>query len=86
MSRRSSKWFRPGAVSGFFSMMKANEIGTTGQVSVIGYCVPLFGVVGGVAVFGDPVTAALIGGGLLIVISVALIGTGSSRRRVPSGR
>ena len=63
---------------GFFSMMKANEIGTTGQVSVIGYCVPLFGVVGGVAVFGDAVTAALIAGGLLIVVSVTLIGMGST--------
>ncbi|MEM7286277.1 MAG: DMT family transporter [Actinomycetota bacterium] len=67
---------------GFFSMMKANEIGTTGQVSVIGYCVPLFGVVGGVAVFGDAVTAALVGGGLMIVVSVALIGAGSGGRRV----
>lgn len=69
---------------GFFSMMKANEIGTTGQVSVIGYCVPLFGVVGGVAVFGDAVTAALIAGGLLIVVSVTLIGLGSSARPSPS--
>ena len=69
---------------GFFSMMKANEIGTTGQVSVIGYCVTLFGVVGGVAVFGDAVTAALIAGGLLIVVSVTLIGMGSSTRPTPS--
>ena len=69
---------------GFFSMMKANEIGTTGQVSVICYCVTLFGVVGGVAVFGDAVTAALIAGGLLIVVSVTLIGMGSSTRPTPS--
>ncbi len=65
---------------GFFSMMKANEVGTTGQVSVIGYCVPLFGVIGGVLVFGDAVTAALIIGGLLILVSVTLIGMGSGRR------
>lgn len=70
---------------GFFSMMKANEVGTTGQVSVIGYCVPLFGVVGGVLVFGDAVTAALIGGGLLVVVSVALIGMGSSAQPASSG-
>ncbi|GIR38073.1 MAG: hypothetical protein CM15mP49_34580 [Actinomycetota bacterium] len=31
----------------FLSILKANEIGTTGQVSVIGYFLPLFGVVGG---------------------------------------
>lgn len=69
---------------GFFSMMKANEIGTTGQVSVIGYCVPLFGVIGGVAVFGDAVTGALVAGGLLILVSVTLIGLGSSARPAPS--
>ena len=65
---------------GFFSMMKANEVGTTGQVSVIGYCVPLFGVIGGVLVFGDAVTAALVIGGLMILVSVTLIGLGSGRR------
>lgn len=62
---------------GFLSMLKANEVGTTGQVSVIGYCVPLFGVVGGVAIFDDAITGSLVVGGLLIVVAVGAIAAGS---------
>lgn len=62
---------------GFRSMLIANEIGTTGQISVIGYCVPLFGVVGGIIVFGDDLTLSLVVGGLLILVSVWVIAVGS---------
>lgn len=65
---------------GFRSMLIANQIGTTGQVSVIGYCVPLFGVVGGIVVFGDTPTLSLVLGGLLILVSVWLIAVGSRPR------
>ncbi len=63
---------------GFLSMLKANEIGTTGQVSVIGYCIPVFGVVGGLVFFGDLFTTSLAFGGLLIVLAVAVIARGSA--------
>ncbi len=41
---------------GFMAMLRANSIGTTGRVSVIDYCVPVLGVLGGVVFFGDAVT------------------------------
>lgn len=72
----------PFGVSGFFgflSMLKANEIGTTGQVSVIGYMIPVIGVVGGAVAFGDAVTASIIAGGGLILASSAVIAKGSQK-------
>ncbi|GIS55517.1 MAG: hypothetical protein Ct9H90mP30_2020 [Actinomycetota bacterium] len=42
----------------FLSILKANEIGTTGQVSVIGYFLPLFGVVGGAMFFDEELDAS----------------------------
>lgn len=65
------------ALGGFRSMMAANEIGTTGQVSVIGYLLPVLGVVGGALVFDEAITAAVIGGGALILGGVVLLGLGS---------
>ncbi|MFK7918287.1 MAG: DMT family transporter [Ilumatobacter sp.] len=62
---------------GFRSMLIANEVGTTGQVSVIGYCIPLFGVIGGIVVFGDEPTISLVIGGVLILVSVWVIALGS---------
>lgn len=62
---------------GFGSMLKANEIGSTGQVSVIGYLVPVVGVIGGVLVFNDAVTASVVIGGLLVLTSTAVIAAGS---------
>ncbi len=65
---------------GFLSMLRANEDGTTGQVSVIGYFVPLFGVVGGIVVFGDTITGPLVIGGSLIIVAMTAIARGSSAR------
>ncbi len=67
---------------GFLAMLSATEIGTTGQVSVIGYCVPVLGVVGGIVFFGDDITVSLIVGGLLILVAVGIIASGS---RAPTG-
>ncbi|MFN3258589.1 MAG: DMT family transporter [Ilumatobacter sp.] len=68
---------------GFRSMLIANQVGTTGQVSVIGYCVPVFGVIGGIFVFGDDLTLSLVLGGLLILVSVWVIAVGSRPRLLP---
>lgn len=62
---------------GFLSMLKANVEGTTGQVSIIGYFVPLLGVLGGIIIFDDPVTVSLIVGGTLILIAMTAIARGS---------
>ena len=77
-----------GAVTlfGFGAMLKANEIGTTGQVSVIGYLVPVVGVVGGVLVFNDAVTTSVVLGGLLIFGSISLIAIGSKSRHSDASR
>lgn len=69
--------FGLGIYFGFLSLLRANEVGTTGQVSVTFYCVPVFGVIGGIVLFGDDLTLALVVGALLILLSVTLIAAGS---------
>lgn len=61
----------------FLSILKANQIGTTGQVSVIGYFLPLFGVVGGVIFFNEKVSLSLLMGGVLILLAMGAIARGS---------
>lgn len=73
----------PFGISGFFgflAMLKANELGTTGEVSVIGYLIPVVGVFGGAAVFGDAITASILVGGGLILASSGVIARGSQGR------
>jgi drug/metabolite transporter (DMT)-like permease len=57
---------------GFRMIMRANEIGTTGQVSLIGYLLPVVGVGGGAFFFGESITTAVIGGGALILAGVVI--------------
>ena len=61
----------------FLSILKANQIGTTGQVSVIGYFLPLFGGVGGVIFFNEKVSLSLLMGGVLILLAMGAIARGS---------
>ena len=63
---------------GFRSIMRANELGTTGQVSVVGYLLPLMGVVGGIVFFGERLTGGVLAGGTLIVLAVGLIARASA--------
>ena len=67
----------------FLSMLKANEIGTTGQVSVIGYFLPLFGVIGGAIFFNEDLDVEVLVGGALILIAMTAIARGSLPNRVP---
>lgn len=62
---------------GFRSIMRANELGTTGQVSVVGYMLPLIGVVGGIVFFGEHLTVGVAAGGALIVLAVGVIARAS---------
>lgn len=84
-----SIWFLVGlgvlsftALAGFRSMMAANEVGTTGQVSVIGYLLPVFGVIGGAIFFDEAVTVSVLGGGALILGGVIVLGLASRGRAV----
>ena len=61
----------------FIDFKKANEIGTTGQVSVIGYFLPLFGVVGGAMFFDEELNASVLLGGVLILFAMTAIARGS---------
>lgn len=70
---------------GFRSIMRANELGTTGQVSVVGYMLPLLGVVGGIVFFGEHLTAGVVVGGALIVLAVGVIARASATPAAPAG-
>lgn len=73
-------------ISGYFAfsaMLKANETATTGQASVIGYIVPVVGVLGGVIFFSDLVTLPIVVGGLLILAATYVIAIGSRAQGVP---
>ena len=67
----------------FMSILRANQIGTTGQVSVIGYFLPLFGVAGGVVFFNEKLTLSVLFGGLLILVAMAAIARGSVPQSEP---
>lgn len=64
---------------GFRMVMAANEIGTTGQVSLIGYLLPVVGVAGGAVFFDEAVTPSVIVGGALILIGVLTVGRAAGR-------
>lgn len=64
---------------GFRAVMRASEIGTTGQVSVIGYLIPVVGVAGGALFFGERITTAVLVGGVLIVAGVGITGRASGK-------
>jgi drug/metabolite transporter (DMT)-like permease len=61
----------------FFALLKANELAPASQAALIGYIVPLVGVGGGVLLMGEPMTASLLIGGVMIVAGVVLVGRNS---------
>ena len=61
----------------FLSILRANQVGTTGQVSVIGYFLPLFGVVGGAVFFDEELSFSVLVGGVLIMLAMTAIARGS---------
>jgi drug/metabolite transporter (DMT)-like permease len=65
---------------GFAAIMRANELGTTGQVSVVGYVIPIVGVTGGAVFLSESITPFTALGGLLILIGVAVVGRASAGR------
>ena len=81
-----------GAYGGFRMILKANQIGTTGQVSMVAYVLPVLGVLGGRILFDEPFTTGILVGGVLILSGIAVAGRASAstsmggEEREPVGR
>ena len=71
--------------AGFRSLMLANQRGTTGQVAMVAYLIPLIGVFGGIVFFDERLTAWVALGGALILSGIAVAGRASAPT-VPIGR
>lgn len=71
---------------GFRMIMSATQLGTTGQVSVAAYVIPVVGVIGGALFLHEPLTPFTVGGGALILAGIGLVGgaTGKPARLVRS--
>jgi drug/metabolite transporter (DMT)-like permease len=67
---------------GFRAIMIANETGTTGQVAMIAYIIPLVGVTGGIVFFDERLTFWVIAGAALILTGVMLGGKASRPGRL----
>lgn len=61
-------------VLAFLSVLKANRMVAASKAALTGYLVPMVGVVGGVAILGEPASALLLVGGLLVIAGVVLVG------------
>jgi drug/metabolite transporter (DMT)-like permease len=81
-----------GGYGGFRMILKANQIGTTGQVSMVAYVLPVIGVMGGRILFDEPFTTGILLGGVLILSGIAVAGRASAStgaggaKPVPAGR
>lgn len=73
---------------GFRMIMLANQLGTTGQVSLVGYVIPLVAVIGGAIFLDETLTPFTIAGAALILAGIYLVGgaVGKPARLVRSAR
>lgn len=69
-----------GSYGGFRAIMAANETGTTGEVSVVSYLIPVIGVSGGVFFLDEEIGVSAVIGGLLIVAGVAAVNRATSAK------
>ncbi|MCP3938841.1 MAG: DMT family transporter [Actinomycetia bacterium] len=68
---------------GFRAIMLANERGTTGQVAMVAYLIPLVGVVGGIIFFDETLTLWILVGAALIVAGITVGGRASAPMAPP---
>jgi drug/metabolite transporter (DMT)-like permease len=61
----------------FLAVLKANELAPASKAALTGYLVPVIGMLGGVLLLGEPLSALLVFGGLLVIAGVALVGRNS---------
>jgi len=75
-----------GTIITYITSLKASELAPASRVGLMGYLVPLVGVIGGVVIFDESLTANLALGGLLILAGVTLVGRANrSVALVPPG-
>jgi drug/metabolite transporter (DMT)-like permease len=58
----------------FWSLLKANQIARASQAALLGYLIPLIGVIGAVLVLGEPFSVLLLIGGALVMAGLVLVG------------
>jgi drug/metabolite transporter (DMT)-like permease len=63
-----------GTILTYVTSLKASELAPASRVGLMGYLIPVVGVVGGVVIFNESLTANLALGGLLILAGVTLVG------------
>jgi drug/metabolite transporter (DMT)-like permease len=63
-----------GTILTYVTSLKASELAPASRVGLMGYLVPVVGVLGGVLIFNETLTANLALGGLLILAGVTLVG------------
>lgn len=66
--------------AGVRTLLLANQTGTTGQVAMVAYLIPLVGVGGGIIFFDERLTPWIVLGGGLILAGIALGGRASAAR------
>jgi drug/metabolite transporter (DMT)-like permease len=75
-----------GTILTYLTSLKASELAPASRVGLMGYLVPVVGVLGGVLIFNEALTANLAFGGLLILAGVTLVGRANrSVALVPPG-
>lgn len=75
-----------GTILPYIMSLKASELAPASRVGLMGYLIPLVGVIGGVVIFNELLTANLAFGGLLILAGVTLVGRANrSVALVPPG-
>jgi drug/metabolite transporter (DMT)-like permease len=70
--------------AGVRTLLLANQRGTTGQVAMVAYLIPLVGVVGGIIFFDERLTPWIVFGGGLILAGIALGGKASAAPQPPA--
>lgn len=68
------------AYLGMRALMLANQRGTTGQVAMVAYLLPLIGVTGGIIFFSEELTLWIALGGALILAGITIGGRASASR------
>jgi drug/metabolite transporter (DMT)-like permease len=70
----------------FIAFLGASRLASATTASLIGYVVPVIGVIGGVLILGETVTLSLIAGGVLILAGVLIVERSERLRIAPIAR
>jgi drug/metabolite transporter (DMT)-like permease len=70
----------------FIAFLGASRLASATTASLIGYVVPVIGVIGGVLILGETVTLSLVAGGVLILAGVLIVERSERLRMAPIAR